>query len=97
MKKICIEVVYALPMRQSIVQVRLEPVSSIRHAIAASGILELHPEIDLGDVSVGIWSKPATLDSALSNGDRVEIYRSLIADPKVIRRQMAQEARSRKR
>ena len=97
MAAICVEVIYALPNRQSIVRLELDSVSNVRQAIHASGILHAYPEIDLEHVSIGVWSKSATLDTGLSNGDRVEIYRSLIADPKAVRRQRANEARSGKR
>ena len=96
MSLISVEVVYALSDRQTIVQLDLNAGSTVRQAIAASGILQSHPEIDLQRARVGIWSKRATLDRRLRDGDRVEIYRPLVADPKVIRRQRAGEATSRK-
>lgn len=94
---ISVEVVYAFSDRQTIVQLQLKPASTVRQAIGASGILQAHPEIDLERASVGIWSKQVTLEGGLLDGDRVEIYRPLIADPKVIRRQQAGEAMSQRR
>jgi len=96
MPAISVEVVYALSDRQTIVPLRLDSTSTVRQAISASGILQAHPEIDLERASVGIWSRATTLDSELMNGDRIEIYRPLIADPKIVRRR-AGEAATRKR
>ncbi len=89
MPAISVEVIYALANHQTIVHVHLDSTATVRQAINASGILQAHPEIDLEHMSVGIWSKPANLDDALLDGDRVEIYRPLIADPKIVRRQRA--------
>lgn len=92
MPAISVEVVYAYSDRQTIVQLQLESASTVRQAIDASGILQAHPEIVLERSSIGIWSKRVALEDGLQDGDRVEIYRALIADPKVIRRRRAGEA-----
>jgi putative ubiquitin-RnfH superfamily antitoxin RatB of RatAB toxin-antitoxin module len=97
MPAISVEVVYALSDRQTIVRLQLDSRSTVRQAISASGVLQAHPEIDLEQVSVGIWSRATTLDGGLMNGDRIEIYRPLIADPKITRRRRAGEAAVRKR
>jgi len=91
MPAISVEVVYAYPDRQTIVQLQLKSASTVRQAIEASGILQAHPEIVLEQASIGIWSKQVTLEGGLLDGDRVEIYRPLIADPKAIRRRRAGE------
>jgi len=80
MPAISVEVVYAYSDRQTIVQLRLESASTVRQAIEASGILQAHPEIVLERSSIGIWSKRVTLEDGLLDGDRVEIYRALIAE-----------------
>jgi len=91
--EICVEVVYALPERQYVRQVKLAAGSSVEQAILASGLLELRSDIDLASNKVGIYSRPAKLSDALNDGDRVEIYRPLIADPKELRRQRAEKAK----
>lgn len=96
MPQIKVEVIYALADHQTIVHVQLDLRSTVRQAIDASGILHAHPEIDLEHTTVGIWSKSASLDDSLLDGDRVEIYRPLIADPKIVRRRKAGDATSRK-
>ncbi len=82
MSEIRVEVVYALPERQYVRQVKLVAGSSVEQAILASGLLELRSDIDLASNKVGIYSRPAKLSDELNDGDRVEIYRPLIADPK---------------
>lgn len=87
-----VEVVYALAEKQYLLKVRLEQGSTVEQAIAASGILELRTDIDLSKNKVGIFSRPVKLTDVVNEGDRVEIYRPLIADPKELRRQRAEKA-----
>jgi putative ubiquitin-RnfH superfamily antitoxin RatB of RatAB toxin-antitoxin module len=91
--EIRVEVVYALPERQYVRQVKLAAGSNVEQAILASGLLELRSDIDLASNKVGIYSRPAKLSDVLNDGDRVEIYRPLIADPKELRRQRAEKAK----
>lgn len=67
----------------------------LQEAIEQSGILSQCPEIDLAVNKVGIFGKMAKLDQALEDGDRVEIYRPLIADPKTARKRRAADSRMR--
>lgn len=67
---------------------------TVRDAIEQSGILEDFPEINLDTNKVGIFSRPVKLDQALATGDRVEIYRPLIADPKLARQKIAAAKKS---
>ena len=84
-----VEVAYALTERQSLIVVEVATGSTLRDAIAQSGILDEYSEIDLKQNKTGIFGKTAPLDTVLEAGDRVEIYRPLIADPKERRRQRA--------
>ena len=93
MSEIRVEVVYALPERQYLRNVKLAEGSNVEQAIVASGLLELRSDIDLQSNKVGIYSRPAMLGDVLNDGDRVEIYRPLIADPKELRRQRAEKAK----
>ncbi len=90
---ISVEVVYALPAQQSLLQIQLAPGATVEDAIRASGVLDTHPEIDLTRNKVGIFSKLVKLDEAVRDRDRVEIYRPLIADPKEVRRKRAEEGK----
>lgn len=96
MPEMRVEVVYALPERQFIRALKLEEGSTVEQAINASGLLTLRPEIDLTSNKVGIFSRPAKLDESLQEGDRVEIYRPITADPKELRRQRAEHAKSKR-
>lgn len=93
MPDIRVEVVYALPERQYLRQLVLQEGSTLEQAIRASGLLALRQDIDLDVNKVGIFSRPAKLDDKLSDGDRVEIYRPLLIDPKELRRQRADRTR----
>lgn len=84
-----VEVAYALPDKQLIISVQVPQQSNIEAAIHASGILQKFPEIDLTRNKVGIFGKLSKLNTSLRHLDRVEIYRPLIADPKIIRRNRA--------
>jgi len=84
-----VEVAYARPDRQILLPVEVAEGATVGEAIRASGILAKCPEIDLAAATVGIFSKPCTLDRRLRPGDRVEIYRPLVADPKEARRSRA--------
>ncbi len=92
-----VEVAYALPDEQQIVALEVEEGTTVERAIALSGLLERYPDIDLGDNKVGIFGKLAKLDKPLHAGDRVEIYRHLIADPKQVRKQRAAEGKRMKK
>ena len=88
-EKILVEVAYALPERQVIVELTVRRGTTLEEAIRLSGILEQFPGIDLASSKVGVFGKLAKQGDILQNGDRVEIYRPLIADPKEVRKQRA--------
>lgn len=89
--KITVEVCYALPEKQTLLSLEVEASATIEQVIRQSGIIELYPEIDLTHNKVGIFSKLAKLTDILHDGDRIEIYRPLIADPKEVRKQRAEK------
>ena len=92
-EKIAVEVAYALPDSQVIVPVKVNSEMTIEEVIKHSGILDTYPEIDLAVNKVGVFGKLSKLSSTLREGDRIEIYRSLIADPKEVRRQRAADGK----
>lgn len=96
MPDITVEIVYALPEKQYLRSVTLEEGATVEQAIKASGLLSLRKDIDLSNNKVGIFSRPVKLGDAVQDGDRVEIYRPLIADPKEMRRQRAERSASNK-
>jgi putative ubiquitin-RnfH superfamily antitoxin RatB of RatAB toxin-antitoxin module len=91
--EIRVEVVYALPERQYLRTVKLEEGSSVEQAVKASGLLELRSDIDLKQNKLGIYSRPVKLTDTVNDGDRIEIYRPLIADPKELRRIRAERSK----
>ncbi|SEF79954.1 hypothetical protein SAMN05216242_10671 [Thauera chlorobenzoica] len=89
-----VEVVYALPQRQELVQVRVPEGSTVHDAIAASGLLDRYPDIELERRNkLGIFSRLVRADAEVRDRDRVEIYRPLIADPKAVRKKRADEGK----
>ncbi|MGB5538719.1 MAG: RnfH family protein [Gammaproteobacteria bacterium] len=91
--RIPVEVAYALPEKQVILKLMVAPDATLESTIRASGILEQFPDIDLGTNKVGVFGKPGRLGDTLHPGDRVEIYRPLIADPKEVRKKRAAEGK----
>jgi putative ubiquitin-RnfH superfamily antitoxin RatB of RatAB toxin-antitoxin module len=89
-----VEVVYALPHEQRVLNLVVEKNSTVETIIQQSGVLELYPEIDLSKNKVGIFSRNVKLDSTVRDRDRIEIYRPLLADPKEIRRKRAEQAKA---
>ncbi|KAJ9432152.1 hypothetical protein SAMN05518863_10440 [Candidatus Pantoea symbiotica] len=96
MPDISVEVVYALPDKQYLRAVTLEEGATVEQAIKASGLLSLRKDIDLNSNKVGIFSRPVKLADVVQDGDRIEIYRPLIADPKELRRQRAERSAEKK-
>ena len=87
--KTLIEIAYATPERQKIIECEVKPGTSPRDAVLQSDIKQHFPEIDPESCDIGVFGKPVRPDYELVDGDRIEIYRPLIADPKEIRRQRA--------
>lgn len=90
---ITVEVAYALPERQSLLTVSVNKSATVKQIIEQSGILQQFADIDLTQQKVGIWSRPVKLTDTVKAGDRIEIYRPLIADPKDLRRRRAEKAK----
>jgi putative ubiquitin-RnfH superfamily antitoxin RatB of RatAB toxin-antitoxin module len=84
---ISVEVVFALPEIQVLESVELHDGASVQDAIDASGLPERFPEERLDALPTGIWGHLAEREQRLNNGDRVEIYRPLVMDPREARRQ----------
>jgi putative ubiquitin-RnfH superfamily antitoxin RatB of RatAB toxin-antitoxin module len=79
-------VCYAQADRQTWLRLEVPEGSTIAEAIELSGVLSQYPEIDLGSQKVGIFGKLAKLDAQVKEGDRVEIYRKITADPAEVQR-----------
>lgn len=89
-ERVRIEVACALPQRQCIIALEVAAGTTAQQAVLQSGILAQFPMLDSGNLKLGIFSKATKPDTVLREGDRVEIYRPLLADPKAVRRQRAE-------
>ncbi|MBZ4194898.1 MAG: RnfH family protein [Candidatus Contendobacter sp.] len=88
-----VEVAYARPNQHVIIPVEMPEGATLEQAILQSRLLEQFPDLDLKTAKVGVFGKLGKLSTLLRAGDRVEIYRPLIADPKVVRQQRAAEGK----
>jgi len=86
-----VQVCYAGQHESSLLDIQVVVNSTILQVIRQSGIVQIHPEIDISVLKVGIFGKLKTLDSTLHAGDRIEIYRPLVADPMEARRRRAKK------
>ncbi len=84
-----IEVIYALPTAQHSVHLELEDAATVADALNAIDRIVPFRNLDLEAVAVGVFGRPVVREQILRPGDRVEIYRSLVVDPKEARRQRA--------
>jgi hypothetical protein len=92
-QQISLEVVYGTPEKQALLEVVVEEGTTVEQAILASGIVKRFPDINLDILKVGIWNRTCKLTDFPKKGDRIEIYRPLIADPKEARRRRAEKAK----
>lgn len=94
MSMITVEVVYALAERQVLCELRLPQGSTARQAAERSGLDRQFDGLDLGNCPLGIFGKllPRPEERLLEDGERVEIYRALTADPKEVRKRRAARA-----
>lgn len=96
--KITVEVAYALPDQQKILAVEVDEGTTAFDAAVASGITRVFPDLDLEASDMGVFGKAVKpRQYELKAGDRVEIYRALIADPKEVRKKRAAEKAAKKK
>jgi putative ubiquitin-RnfH superfamily antitoxin RatB of RatAB toxin-antitoxin module len=93
MTLISVTVVYALPEFATEIEVGLPAGATVADALERSGIAARHPEAHPEQCPVGIFGKRVDRQSIVADGDRVELYRPLIADPKESRRKRAKRRR----
>ena len=92
---ISVEVAYALPEKQRIVKLDVTPGTTALEAVTLSRLDEVFDELVVGsDLKIGVWGKAATADRVLAAGERVEIYRPLLVDPKEVRKARAAKAKA---
>ncbi len=89
MADIQVEVVFARADKQTLIAVTLAHGATVADAISRSAIVKQFPAENIDGLQVGVWGHPVERDHVLSDGDRVEIYRTLKLDPREARRQLA--------
>lgn len=89
-----VELVYATPDRQDLRELMVEVGTTIAQLIDDSGIRDAFPNEDLESAKVGVWGRLVDHDYVVSDGDRIEIYRSLRMDPRAARRLLAEAGRT---
>ena len=90
-----VQVVYALADEQVVLSLEVSHGTTVGEAVAISRLLERFPELRAARAKVGIYGKPVSSDTIVRDGDRVELYRPLVADPKTARARRAAHARRR--
>jgi hypothetical protein len=91
-----VEVAYALPDKQALLSLEVAVGTTALEAARQSGISDKFGGIDLDNAKLGIFGKVVSPGQVLQEGDRVEIYRPLIADPKEVRKARAARVKERK-
>jgi uncharacterized protein len=93
---ITVEVAYALPHTQVLIKVELPTGATALEAALRSGIAGKFEGVDLDNGTLGIFGHIVAPTQVLRDGDRVEVYRPLIADPKEVRKARAERAKERR-
>ncbi|MCP5196900.1 MAG: RnfH family protein [Gammaproteobacteria bacterium] len=92
-----VEIAYARPNRQLVIPVEIPEGATLEQGIVQSRIQEQFPEIQLQNAKVGVFGKLSKLSAIARAGDRIEIYRPLLADPKAVRKKRAAEGKRMRR
>ena len=92
---IAVEVAYALPDKQQIVRLNVPEGTTALQAVKQSQLDNVFDDLEFSDdLKLGVWGKSVSFDRVLVSGERVEIYRPLLADPKEARKARAARARA---
>src|SRR5262245_50021915 len=92
-ESIRVRVVYALPDRQSIVDLVVASQTTVEQAVQRSGLMVRFTEIGLQPLKCAIFGRVVNASDTLTEGDRIEILRPLLVDPKESRREAAERSR----
>ena len=94
---IAVEVAYALPDKQQIVRLNVPEGTTALQAVKQSQLDKVFDDLEFSDdLKLGVWGKSVSCDRVLVSGERVEIYRPLLADPKEARKARAARARAKR-
>jgi hypothetical protein len=86
MSRLQVSVVYALPDTATEIELSLPAGSTVGDALSRSGFAAKLPQVDLARCALGVFGRRVERSTVLANGDRVEVYRPLLADPKEARK-----------
>jgi putative ubiquitin-RnfH superfamily antitoxin RatB of RatAB toxin-antitoxin module len=89
-----VRVIYGLPEHQATVDLQLPPGTSLTEAVERSGLLKKFPEAEARPLNCAIFGRAVPLTCELRDGDRIEILRPLLIDPKQSRRETAERNRA---
>lgn len=89
-----VSVVYALPDKQVLVELEVAPDTTVEAAVAKSGLSRQFPDIAARPLACAIYGRAVPITSVVASGDRIEILRPLLIDPKESRRQAAARSRT---
>ena len=92
-----VEVAYALPHKQALLEIQVQEGTTALQAAQQSGIANKFDGVDLDSATLGIFGQIDAPTQVLRDGDRVEVYRPLIADPKEVRKARAERAKERRK
>ena len=95
-QKISVEVAYAMPDKQAIIQLEVDQGTTAMAAAEQSGIVDRFEGLTLEGAKLGIFGKAVPNTHEMSAGERVEVYRPLLIDPKAVRKARAAEAKERR-
>ena len=93
---ITVEVAYALPHKQALLEIEVPVGATVLEAAQQSGVVDKFEGVDLENAKFGIFGQVVASKQVLRDGDRVEVYRPLIADPKEVRKARAERAKERR-
>lgn len=95
MTQIRIEVAYASPQQQTLIELNCEQGITAIEAVRRSGIQTCFSELNTEQLDLGVFGRPVSYNCELEHGDRVEIYRPLKLDPKQARQLRAKKQKER--
>ena len=89
-----VEVAYALPERQLLLALTVPDGTTVREAVERSGLAARVAGLDLATAEFGLFGKVVPPTHALRDGDRIDVLRPLLADPKEVRRALAAQGKT---
>ena len=94
MADITVEIVFAMPHRQSLKSHSVAAGTTVAEVILGAGLEAEFPDFDFLAAPVGVWGHEVERNQVLRDGDRVEIYRKLELEPREARRRLALSGRT---